>query len=321
MKRLASFLAAVGLIACVKGAHESLPENGVPGVMGDNIPAALDIPGPASDCPRGMVLIEGEYCPDVEEVCLQWVGADGTPSKAAIPTGGQTGRCGIWQSPTRCLSTHTVHKRFCVDKYEYPNVEGQRPESWMTWYDVKNACEAQGKRLCEKVEWTFACEGPQMKPYPYGDGYHRDRTSCNTDNAVPEDTSKPINKATGRHPRVDVLKVKERTSVQGQILDEMLVPSGSMPTCVSDFGVYDMVGNVDEFIDNPNGHHWKPPSENAGKVDRGPFISGLVSGHVFGVRNACRPMTDGHNESFSWYETGGRCCSDTTNDSRKTITP
>ncbi len=247
-------------------------------------------------CPADMMTIDGDYCTDVQETCLVWVDAHGKTSKAAIPDDHDSGRCGVFKQPTVCRGAK-VHKHFCIDKYEYPNVAGERPQTWMTWYDVKNACESKGKRLCEKSEWTFACEGPDMQPLPYGDGYHRDSTACNIDNPVPSSI---------KH----LLKVSRRDSPEGKILDSLLIPAGSNPRCVSPFGVFDMVGNVDEFINNPAGHHWKSKNENHGKVDRGPFISGLVSGHVFGVRNACRPMTPGHNESFSWYETGGRCCDD-----------
>jgi len=229
-------------------------------------------------------------------VCLKWVGAQGQPLPPPPP--GQTGRCGEFKSPTVCKAP-LVHKRFCIDKFEYPNVEGQLPQDWMTWYDVKSACEAKGKRLCGKSEWTFACEGPDMHPYPYGDGFHRDRTSCNTDNPVPEEHGHQLN----------VKKATARNTHEGEVLHSLLVPAGSKEKCVSPFGVHDQIGNIDEYVDNPNGHHWRNTGDPK-HPDRGPFISGLVGGHVFGVRNACRPMTDAHNEGFSWYETGGRCCSD-----------
>jgi len=231
-----------------------------------------------SRCPENTVLVNGEYCPNIEQVCLKWVDAKG--GSVPPPPAGTTGRCGEFRSPSRCLSP-TVHKTFCIDKFEYPNVEGQRPQSWMTWRDVKSACESKGKRLCTRSEWTFACEGQEMKPYPYGDGYHRDRTACNIDNPVPEG--------------VDVFKSRAPHDEMSTRLDALLVPAGSMKACVSPFGVYDMVGNIDEQIVNETGK---------------PYKSGLMSGHVFGVRNACRPMTEAHNEDFGWYETGGRCCSD-----------
>lgn len=272
-----------------------------------------------SRCPTDMVEIDGEYCPNVREVCVKWVDQRGVASEAAKPSKRfPTGRCGEWKYPSECVGAK-VHKHYCVDTYEYPNVEGQRPQSWMTWYDVKNACEAKGKRLCTKPEWEFACEGPNMQPYPYkgpGEhpGYTRDKTACNFDNAIPEDPLKPIDPRSGKHFPISVFDSKQPHDRVSTILDNLLAPAGSMPACVSPWGVHDMVGNIDEFVEGPVKHHWVPPSRNGGKPDRGPFISGLMSGHVFGVRNQCRAITDGHNEAFGWYETGGRCCSDTPED-------
>ncbi len=131
-----------------------------------------------------------------------------------------------------------------------------------------------------------------MQPYPYGDGYHRDSTSCNTDNPITEG--------------LNVFKATSLDTPTGQYLHSLLVPSGAKEKCVSPFGVQDLPGNLDEWVRNPAGHYWKGHP----KGDRGPYISGLVGGHVFGVRNACRPMTDGHGEEFVWYETGFRGCAD-----------
>jgi Sulfatase-modifying factor enzyme 1 len=220
-----------------------------------------------------VVDIDGDYCPVVEQICLQWVDING---KNTDPPKG-SGRCGVFKSPSKCMSK-TVKKHFKIDRYEYPNKKGAIPQDWMTWHDAKNACEAQGKRLCTRSEWTLACEGPKMQPYPYGDGYHRDTTSCNTDNHV---------------GTLDVFKSGHPGDDMSQQLRAFLTPSGSKKNCVSPYGVYDQVGNIDEEVVNETGR---------------PYKSGLMGGHVFGVRNACRPMTDGHAETFSWYETGFRCC-------------
>jgi formylglycine-generating enzyme required for sulfatase activity len=118
-----------------------------------------------------------------------------------------------------------------------------------------------------------------MQPYPYGDGYHRNTQACNIDNSTP----------TG----VDVFKAKNPNDETSRALEAMLDLSGTRKSCVSPFGVYDMVGNVDEWVVNESGR---------------PYDSGLVGGHIFGVRNACRPMTTAHGPTFSWYETGSRCC-------------
>ena len=230
-------------------------------------------------CPEDMVEVEGEYCLQVEQVCLQWVDIRGNPTDDPKQMGPEVGRCGEFRYPTKCLSERKKHLHFCIDKYEFPNVVGQRPRSWMTWYDAKRELESAKKRLCTQSEWTFACEGPDMKPYPYADGYHRDRTACNTDNLLPKG--------------LDVFKATANDTPEAKALDDMLEPSGIRGTCVSPFGVHDQVGGIDEWVVNESGR---------------PYRSTLKGGHVQGVRARCRPSTISHFEQFHWYETGTRGC-------------
>ena len=79
--------------------------------------------------------------------------------------------------------------------------------------------EANGARLCMTSEWQFACEGEEMRPYPYG--WKRDATACN----------------------VDVMTGLGRV---GRLVDHR-APASAHPRCVSPFGVHDMSGNVDEW--------------------------------------------------------------------------
>ena len=74
-------------------------------------------------------------------------------------------------------------------------------------------------------------------------------------------------------------------------------PSGSRASCVSPYGVFDMTGNVDEWVVNEEGK---------------PYKSGLKGGYWGPVRDRCRPMTTAHNEDFLFYQIGFRCCGDTT---------
>jgi sulfatase-modifying factor enzyme 1 len=277
MKSPFSFFLIVSLLMivfCNKSYSDDVVIDDTPQMIGEdeNDLEALVVEPP---CPADMVLVDGMYCPSVEEVCLYYVDIKGNK----VPPGDtpqQTGRCGEFQFPSICLSENKIHKRFCIDKFEMPNVEGQIPQSWMTWYDVKKAAEAQGKRLCLKSEWVFACEGKDIKPYPYLDGYHRSNTACNTDKEIP---------AFDRFKDTKELRY----------MDKLLVPSGSMPDCHSDFGVFDQVGSLDEFVVNESGH---------------PFQSSLVGGDSIGVRNRCRVSTDAHYEGFGWWETSGRGCKD-----------
>lgn len=228
-------------------------------------------------CPDDMVEIQGEYCPTVKQNCLKW--RDNKEGE----------RCEEWGRKVTCTSM-PVNKHYCIDTYEYPNKKGEIPRDWMSWNDMKKACEAGGKRLCTRSEWTFAAEGPNKHPYPYGDGYHRDNTICNFDKHV----------ATVGITGDQVMTVADPQSEVAEKLRSLLVPSGSLAECVSEWGVHDMSGNIDEWVQN-EGHVYP---------DKAPYISGLMGGHVFGVRNASRPITDAHAPWFKWYETGGRCCED-----------
>lgn len=311
-------LILIAAASCGKSFETSKqPHAGVPGASTPDVDFLVSDKQEAKVCPAGMVEIEGTYCPHVQEECLTWVDSNGVASKAAIPTPQfPTGRCGEWKYPSKCLTPVEArpHVHYCIDKFEFPNVEGQRPQSWTTWNSMKAACEGIGKRLCTKPEWEFACEGPDMQPYPYvghgaHPGYSRDKTACNFDNDIPRDPTR-CNPKTGKCGAISVFDARQPGDRVATILDDLLKNSGEMKDCVSPFGVHDQVGNLDEFVEGPVKHHWVPPSQNGGKPDRGPFISGLMSGHVFGVRNQCRAITDGHNEGFGWYETGGRCCED-----------
>ena len=233
---------------------------------------------PAMHCPEGMVFVSGLWCPKIEEVCLFFVDMKGNH----IPENPHTSnRCGEFQQPSKCLTpiANRPHKEFCIDKYEWPNVEGQIPQDWMSWYDAKKAVEAAGKRLCTNEEWTMAAEGPDLHPLPYGDGYHRDKAICNFDNDF-------------RGIRVDA--ATSPSSPAAIALRGLLVPSGSEPRCCSDYGMCQAAGNVDEWV---VGSGYK-------------FRSLLKGGHVFGVRNNARSFTDGHGPGFRWYETSTRSCKD-----------
>lgn len=101
---------------------------------------------------------------------------------------------------------------FYIDKYEFPNKIGEYPVTNVTWHEAKTLCESVGKRLCTDEEWVRACRGPQGLRYPYGAVY--DGSKCNSESQV--DAPMRI----GETPR----------------------------TCVSGYGVYDLNGNVWEWV-------------------------------------------------------------------------
>jgi hypothetical protein len=222
-------------------------------------------------CPPDMVEVEGEYCPVLAQKCLRWL--DPTTKLQCVEFDRPS------SAPTCAVPTE--HKRFCMDRYEWPNRVGELPSDMASWVEAKASCQSVGKRLCSDTEWTLACEGPERQPYPYGEGYARDATACNIDKPYiwpkPERLFDPATRAE------ELARLDQRE------------PSGSRPACVSPYGVYDMTGNVDEWVVN---------ASQQGK----PFISGLKGGYWGPVRTRCRPMTTAHNETFRYYQIGFRCC-------------
>jgi hypothetical protein len=229
-------------------------------------PSQTPITPTAGLCPEGMVEVEGDYCPNVEQKCIRWLDPE---SKM---------RCAEFDTGTTCYG-HTVHKHFCIDRFEYPNIAGEKPVVMKDWYEAKSTCEAEGKRLCGDSEWTLACEGQERLPYPYG--YARNAEACNIDRPHLDVDENAIADASRRAD--EVARLDQRTA------------SGSHEACVSPFGAYDMTGNVDEWVVNEGGH---------------PYKSGLKGGYWGPVRDRCRPMTVAHNELFEFYQIGFRCCGD-----------
>ena len=181
-----------------------------------------------SSCPTGMVDVEGDYCPWVEQKCLRWLDPE---TKM---------RCAEFAPTSECL-TKTVRKHMCMDKYEYPNRVGADPVVMKTWYEAGATCSGQAKRLCAESEWTLACEGEERLPYPYG--YARSSEACNIDKPHPDVDEKALANASTRTAEAQRLW-------QGE-------PSGSRDACVSPFGVHDMTGNVDEWVVNESGKPYK----------------------------------------------------------------
>jgi hypothetical protein len=164
----------------------------------------------ARACPEGMALVEGDYCPNVEHECARFI--DPPSDRYAYF------RCAEYKRRATCRGKK-VHKRFCIDKIERTEQGSKLPQNFVTWTQAKRQCEADGARLCMTSEWNFACEGEEMRPYPYG--WDRDATACNID-------------------------IMTGLGKVGKLVDHRSAASDH-PRCVSPFGVHDMSGNIQEW--------------------------------------------------------------------------
>ena len=226
-------------------------------------------PGSATECAAGMVLVDGVYCPFVGHRCAVF---EDEPRDI----------CASFANEAICEGA-LQHRRFCVDVLEYPNMTGVKPAVWVSFDDAKRACAIEGKRLCAAEEWELACEGSGMWPYPYG--LTRDANACNehrpsagADAAKLDDPwtrGAEIDRADGRHA------------------------SGADPGCVSPFGVADMIGNVEEWVEHGNGNEKSKPFRTARKG--GSWAHG---------KGRCRPIEASEPGWYRANDVGFRCCAD-----------
>ena len=194
-------------VACSTATTRRSPQTAVAQPEESPTPIAVN-----ADCADGMVLVEGEYCPQVIQRCLRWMDPPGKYHEY---------RCAEYAKPATCRGKKE-HRRFCIDRYERTEQGGDLPLNVQSWTDAKQACEGVGARVCLESEWDFACEGEEMRPYSYG--WARDAALCNADRMdllVPGNESKLVDRRT---------------------------PASSHPSCLSPFGVHGMAGNVAEWV-------------------------------------------------------------------------
>jgi hypothetical protein len=236
-------------------------------------------------CPTGMLPIDGGFLVDPD-------GRDDTDFVLGL----QNQSCTLWRTRNhgveglcdrfdrdRWLRAQAQLRRkplsFCIDRYEFPNVHGEFPLVAVTFAESEAYCARAGKRLCTESEWTFACEGPEGMPYPYG--YERDKSACNVDvlaAGAPATTFQPRTlPSTARG--IDAAWQGRR--------------SGASPGCVGPFGVEDLTGNVDEWTRS---------------VRRYGYRMIMKGGHWGPARQRCRPQTRGHGPRYLRYDQGFRCC-------------
>ena len=170
---------------------------------------------------------------------------------------------------------------FFIDPYEaaitlegkgisVPAIEPAR----VSWYGAKEACEKAGKRLCSEEEWVSACAGTaaidnnkngffgddtvEGNMYPYGPFYESGH--CHD---------------------------------QGDKYEGRALASGTRAKCRTARGVYDLAGNISEWV---------------GEDEK---QSALMGGHsASGERAACNQRSASSGAGRRNHTTGFRCCAD-----------
>jgi len=172
-----------------------------------------------------------------------------------------------------------IENRFCIDRYEasrpdatpsYPGSDSSYATSRsgvIPWYPVnietaRKACESAGKRLCRPEEWFFNCTGTKNTVYVYGNTYSPTICNgidafCNCDNPSCADLK------TCPYPHCYNQSSSDGGGPCGANLRVM--PTGSFPDCLNEWGVYDINGNVWEIVDTNDGlEHFRGGAYNCG---------------------------------------------------------
>lgn len=219
---------------------------------------------PSQRCPPEMVLVAGRICLDRFESSLVEVLPDG----ATRP----------W-SPHRGPSEVTARA---------VAIEGVIPQAHISGEQAQQACKAAGKRLCSNVEWVRACRGPDDTTYPHGPT--RREGLCNDDGRG----SHPLAEVTRRYGLDPERMWYESMNHPGiNQLRDTLEPTGAHRDCRSGYGAYDMVGNLHEWTDDPDG-----------TFRGGFFMDTMINGE------GCEYATTAHGRDYRDYSTGFRCCAE-----------
>jgi len=165
---------------------------------------------------------------------------------------------------------------YCIDKFEYPNKLFNKPLANINYFEASQKCNEIGKRLCTEAEWEKACKGQEFFEYPYGKRY--EIHACHI----------------------------EKDRMEGPII------SGEMAKCVSSYGVFDMSGNVAEWVYDyyDEKYYYNSPQSNPKGPGNG--TTRVVKGGSwvdFGMRTKCA-YRDSKSPDYSTKRVGFRCCKD-----------
>jgi hypothetical protein len=190
------------------------------------------------------------------------MGSEPTMNTMALPlmgtmSGMGAGQATKWKGRCPVTAVHIKHRRkrlnFCIDRYEYPGTKGVQPVLALDVDEAAKLCRKQGKRLCTRKEWQFACGGKRKKLYGYGKKHQKG--ICVTASATGK--KRPVSR------------------------------TGSHAGCRSPYGVFDLNGNVAEWVSSSQlmgGSAGKPPNQTTCRSD-----AGAGGSAYYGVRCCAKP--------------------------------
>jgi hypothetical protein len=241
----------------------------------------------SSGCPSDMVSIRGQFCIDRFEAST--VDARERPLSPFYPPSHDE-LLHVYSvfrqvTPKRRAPAFPLPPDFTLNEAfeaRARSLPAAVPNGYLSGSTARRICENAGKRLCRPSEWVTACKGQNATKFPYGDRYREG--VCNV--------------FRGSHPAAliygDASKnhLDPRLNLTEDDAGPLLRKTGATEGCRSEWGqdaVYDMVGNLDEWVDDSHGA----------------FLGGFYSR---GTREGCDARISSHPPEYFDYSLGVRCC-------------
>ncbi|HEX6278052.1 MAG TPA: SUMF1/EgtB/PvdO family nonheme iron enzyme [Polyangiaceae bacterium] len=264
-----------------------LPDGGDVTVGGDRGPPSLVPRGGA--CPADMVDVGGRFCIDRHEASL----VDAALGRGISPYfPARRADVALALSMFRSIASEAAGAPELPTPPEFELVEpfGVRatsralavPNGYLSGPVASEACRTAGKRLCTLAEWTVACRGERNRRFPYGDDY--EDGACNV--------FREAHPASVLHGDASIHHLDPRLNLVRGPRGPLLRRTGESPRCRSEWStdaVFDMVGNLDEWVEDPEGT----------------FAGGF---YARGTREGCDAKIESHPFEYFDYSLGVRCC-------------
>jgi hypothetical protein len=264
-----------------------VPDGGDVALEGARPPAANLLQPPGSRCSPEMVDVAGRFCIDRFEASLVDTRA-GRPISPYFPARQRDTRFALaafeniaprGAPPLPRPPGWQLDEAFAAKAM---SAEGSIPNGYLSGIVAREACLNAGKRLCTPAEWVTACRGERARKFPYGERY--EAGVCNVGREA-HPAAVLYGNASKNHldPRLNLVAGSE---------GPLLRRTGSTRECRSTWGsdaVFDMVGNLDEWVDDPGGA----------------FLGGF---YARATQNGCDARVSDHPPEYFDYSLGVRCC-------------
>lgn len=271
-------------------------------------------------------------------------GVPGAAASASAAATGAVGRLGPlggdsqgWvELGTGCPAGMAPVARFCIDRWEahlvvrasdggehvHPHVArpdggaayeartaaGVYPQAYISRVEAEAACKQAGKRLCSFDEWRRACRGRKGYRHPYGLRQERGRCNISKPHLLPQ----MFGTDSRRWKYDDHFNSPRLNGEPGY-----LARTGEYERCATEDGIYDLVGNLHEWVRGTVTDELMAALErDEVERDKQPWHvgNGIFLGGFYSTTNehgpGCVFTTVAHEPRYHDYSTGFRCCAD-----------